>query len=670
MAVEQDLKLIEEIDAHLAAGDNLAALRVFSRALAIYMPTEKFTKLAGFIQTMGWVSWSAKVASQTAIFTDDESANVFSSLSVPVLLKRRCVDIMGYHKGELIACHRERMQGALSNDDNLSALKNYVAILIISDDGCDFSSLMRLAARLEIVGWSGKSAEDLLLFSIEEWDRILANPLLSDELKHAFLSVIGFGLKSAHDWNACFFDSYCAPALRALISGGKYNLARRLAIETQLGFAWQPHTEEHAAYCYSAYARDLALAARKERVKVPGAEMVVSNVSTLKIAFFMDFGFNNSSPIGLLLDILAPITSSPSPAITPVIYAFSGCDPITVNLFDEVGIEVINVAHLRGAPLVDDDFVEQLRFAQSKLALDGIRAVVYCHSSDFFGTFCAAFRMAPVQVLWTMTHHFADLPELDRYISSGGAWHAIGRNIGTKYWHTLPVCMNPEFVVKHLQHGRSSAERIRVGEFGGEVIVIGSIARPEKIDSDAYFDVVSGVIKACPNVIFVWFGNAPLPSVSEKIRQRGIERHCVFRGWVDPTVYAQVLDIHLDTIPYQNGISMRLSMAAGTAMVLYDGGNAAGNLSSEILPAYMGEFGVSAQQAMRDIFSDEQGRSLLFCATAVDEYIAYVKLLVEDPQLRASAGRAARKFAEHYTFNQESVANLLVQHLCTLIDQD
>jgi len=349
------------------------------------------------------------------------------------------------------------------------------------------------------------------------------------------------------------------------------------------------------------------------------------------------------------------------PPFDPRVYVFQPTVSDLASRLAELNVPVTYVDRLAGEDAWD--WGRRLLHLRERWQRDGVSVAVFV-SVPVLMPLAFAMGLAPVQVWWSMKYHTIALPEIDAYFTVG----SIGereRTIDGRRWRTLPPTLARPFDARLNKEARRIRERLSKFD-----VILGSLNRPEKIDSDQYLDTLQTILATHPNAVFLWFGRYPPRSVLKGMMDRGIHEQCMFAGWVDTRLYAQVLDIHLDAFPFPAGITSGQVMAAGVPSVTFLSKSAEQNgILAVLWPLWEGRAGTPEQQrAVRELLTDGDGSSLFPIARSVDEYVAYANCLIDDREYRQRAARAAQRLIER--FNEPTAMALgFAQHLREVIEQ-
>src|SRR6185436_14508130 len=94
-----------------------------------------------------------------------------------------------------------------------------------------------------------------------------------------------------------------------------------------------------------------------------------------------------------------------------------------------------------------------------------------------------------------------------------------------------------------------AAREVRAS-LGARGPVYGSFGREEKLNSPAFLDAVVAILRRVPGAVFLWTGRVQHPEIQKRFEAAGVAARCRFIGWVDTKLYAQVIDVFLDSFPF------------------------------------------------------------------------------------------------------------------------
>ena len=256
-----------------------------------------------------------------------------------------------------------------------------------------------------------------------------------------------------------------------------------------------------------------------------------------------------------------------------------------------------------------------------------------------------------------MKYHSIELEDIDGYFAIGS--QEKFKRIGNRDWR----CIHGAF--KELYAPALSSQARTIRQQYPVKTLLGCMGRVEKLDNPQYLDAVTDILKARPDTGFLWSGQSRLPSVQEYFEKSGVADRCFFVGWINTRLYAQVLDICLDTFPFGGGITVFECMAAEKPVVFH--------LSPEsmetgvpmvILPLLNRRIGTPEQQELaKSLFTNEDGDNLFLCANDQQEYITMALRAIDSQRFRDFAGQAARTFVEMFIMDTGEMARTLLAHI-------
>ena len=476
----------------------------------------------------------------------------------------------------------------------------------------------------------------------------------------AWLNILGFSRRSDREWNDAVYRQVALPWLKQALQRGDINLALRLENRITKDYVRQTENEEHQRRCQEAWLPDMLAAGRRMRAALPPLSMPSSARSRPVVAFFVLSG-DLLAHTEWLLSMLDGLRRLDFPPFDPRVYVFQPTVSELASRLAELNVPVTYVDRLAGADAWD--WSRRLTRLREQLTRDGVSAAVFV-SVPVLMPLAFAMGLAPVQIWWSMKYHTIQLPEIDAYFTVG----SIGereRVIDGQRWRTLPPTLARPFDPRLKEEARRIRERLSRFD-----VILGSLNRPEKIDSPEYLDALQRILQAHPGAMFLWFGRYPHRSVQNAMMERRIHTQCLFSGWVDTRLYAQVLDVHLDAFPFPAGITSGQVMAAGVPSVTFLSKSAEQNgILAVLWPLWQGVSGTPEQQrVVRELLTDADGGPLFSVARSVDEYVAQANRLIDDPAFRRRSARAAQRLIEHFN-EPTAMARGFAEHLREVISE-
>ena len=287
-------------------------------------------------------------------------------------------------------------------------------------------------------------------------------------------------------------------------------------------------------------------------------------------------------------------------------------------------------------------------------------------SNIVFLAFSYSIRLAPVQIYWSMKYHSIEFDEIDGYLTTGS--FEKYRTINGKKWRVghgaLDLLYKSEF--------KSDAE-IKRRELTNDkgCVIFGCLGREAKINNDEYAEAVAQILTQVPNSIYIWTGRINHPEISSRFRELGILDRCRFIGWVNTALYAQVLDVFLDSFPFASGHTAFESMAAGCPVIVRITPESLESSSlTHILPAFRSsQVPKSIQEDIKHTWLDEYGNILLPIVEDFDSYVNTAVQLAVDRDFRHRIGELSRMFVNRFMMDTKLMAETYTNHILDIIKQ-
>ncbi|MBC8022853.1 MAG: hypothetical protein H7Y14_07020 [Burkholderiales bacterium] len=338
-------------------------------------------------------------------------------------------------------------------------------------------------------------------------------------------------------------------------------------------------------------------------------------------------------PGGVVLghtEVLFRLLETRDRAVPVRIYTIDACQPNFLARAAALDVPVESYPQAKWGP--GSGWVDRLRWIRERMAAEAVRTAVWV---SYPGTAIFAFAMglAPVQVMWSLRHHPVRLPEIDGYLTYG-SWGEEERTFHGQRWVVCPVplALDPR------QPAPADVRALRA-RFP-EPVLLGTLAREEKIDSRPFLESVAAILKANPQCGYVWTGHAMHPGVAAFFQREGVASRCHFVGWVDTPLYAAILDVFLETFPLGCGITGYQAIGAGVPLVSYlDANTVFGMQYWASLKARAGSRGEVTREML-----DEYP---VLCARDPHDYVALASRLITDAAFRETwREREGRFYAE------------------------
>ena len=310
------------------------------------------------------------------------------------------------------------------------------------------------------------------------------------------------------------------------------------------------------------------------------------------------------------------------------IYSIGGCQPDFLARAKALGVPVESFQQPWGPGA---GFLERLRSIRSRMAAEGVGTAVWV-SAPTTVIFAFAMGLAPVQVMWSLRFHPVRLPEIDGYLTYG-SWGEDERVFHGQRWTVCPVplALDPRTP--------APADVAALRAKFPEKVLLGTLAREEKISSPPFLDAVAEILKRNPQCGYVWTGHAMHPGVAAFFQRQGLASRCHFVGWVDTPLYAAILDLFLETFPLGCGITGYQAMGARVPLVSFLDSNTV--FGMQYWSGLMARAG-SAGRVTRAVLDEYP----VLCALDPKDYVELATRAINDGEFRESwREREARFYA-------------------------
>jgi hypothetical protein len=234
---------------------------------------------------------------------------------------------------------------------------------------------------------------------------------------------------------------------------------------------------------------------------------------------------------------------------------------VALSEFDgklDVALESLGVKFF-SPPAGLDGFSAKAKWCRDVIAREGCNTAVWV-SVPVMVSYLFGFGVAPRQVFWSLKFHPVHLGDSVTHIAmtppGDGEVLFHGRS-----WQRF----SPPLSIPESSNRTEEVRRIRT-ELGGGFL-FGALARTEKFNSPEYVDAVAEIIRRCPGSVFLYTGHQDSPLVRSRFSQAGLSSALRFVGWVDTDLFAQVVDVFLETFPFGCGVTGAQAVNSGTRLV-------------------------------------------------------------------------------------------------------
>lgn len=450
---------------------------------------------------------------------------------------------------------------------------------------------------------------------------------------------------------------YALPMLKWALKHEAFDHALALEAQCYEQLVKQKETEAHFREKFNEWAPDMIAAGRAFGARLPPLQPPAA--ARRKIGFFI----HNASMLAhieALINVLAGYRKLAEQPFDPVIYCMGGNSPEMMQAFAQLNVPVVHLGN--EYPQTGNSLFQRLMKLRERVQQDGVACIVWL-SLALIMPLAFTIRIAPVQVWWSMKYHGFAVDEIDAYLTSLSFTRHL--QIDGRTWCSgrlqVPGRFRPEL--------SAAAQEIAAGY--RPAIILGTLAREEKMTDPAYLDAVTRILRDNPDTVFLWTGRSEHAGIAAHFREAGLSGRARFIGWVDIKLYAQVLDIFLDTFPFGCGFTALDTMAAGRPVLfMASDTSSAPSLDQLVYPLLTSpDCDPAEQQGAREIFTSPAGERLYPRAANTDEYVALAGRLVRDAGFRQAAGMAARRFIEEMMSDPRQTAADYSAHLMNAINR-
>ncbi|ONG50514.1 hypothetical protein BKE38_18030 [Pseudoroseomonas deserti] len=465
------------------------------------------------------------------------------------------------------------------------------------------------------------------------------------------LHLLGFGALRPMAFHQAVVEEVALPALLDAAAAGQRALA--VDLEAQLSLHWLRREESgaHHARWIGRWAPALAACGRAQAL-APLPPVAVAGRPAVAVVAHQA---NSLAHVQAMLTMLEACARLPS-RFSYSVHFLQGRDEAVFARLRAAGVTVVAHQFPVDAPLADMIDVLAMRLRQARVA-----GVVWL-CSPIGLAYAFGRRLAPVQVWWSLKFHAAAAPDADLRLGgfSGQGEAVLVEGIA---WRNLPGSIDPQIPADAAE--QRAALRARFG--GG--LLLGSLAREEKIAGPLFQDAIIAILRQLPGARYLYTGRRDLPAFRDRLNAAGVAAD--FVGWVDTGVFAGVLDLYLDSFPLGGGLTAMQAMVSGVAPVFWaqePGAPLAGVLDNALHRQRFGDAVPAEERAARDaLLRDASGADLLPPLRSVEDYVARAVQLGRDPALRRAVGAAVARYAETFLLDHAAPARAFEAALVSVI---
>lgn len=469
------------------------------------------------------------------------------------------------------------------------------------------------------------------------------------------LTLLRFDAQGDYDNVHSVFEHVVLPLLLRALREQQYDLALHLENFTYRSLIKMRETEANFSAVFNRWAPAMVEAGREFGRQLP--PLPVPTTRPRRIGF-MVLNASMLAHIEALLNYLRGLRELPDCELEPVLYCFGGNDPAMFAAFAALNVPVVRLD--TEYPQLATQYAARLAKLRERAAADGVVAMVWL-SAPLLMPFAFAMPVAPVQIWWTMKYHGLAFAEIDEYVTSLSFTKKL--QIDGRDWCSGRLQLKSWF------DGSRTAPAAELARQYRPAIILGTLAREEKMTGKDYLNAVTQILKNNPDTVFLWTGRSEHPDIAGHFQREQLSHRTHFLGWVDIKLYAQVLDIFLDSFPFGCGFTALDTMGAGKPVLFMASSlDSAPSLDQLVYPLLARIAGEPADLARaQDIFTGDNGDALYPRATDIDDYVRLATRLIREHGFRAAAGNAAKRFVDEMMSDPRETARDYSAHFMNAI---
>ncbi|WP_353571919.1 hypothetical protein [Candidatus Albibeggiatoa sp. nov. BB20] len=465
------------------------------------------------------------------------------------------------------------------------------------------------------------------------------------------IALLGFHKTSSKTWNKTLFEQLILSWFKTAFELQYYDLGLYLETVIDNYYVRQIETETHFSACQQQLVPIMRQAGLHLNSMLP-FYFPASIEQSYKIGFFIH-NATLLAHIQVLVNMLEGLMEMDKPLFQPHVFIFRGKN---VELEQRLQRKSIPITYLNQQ---SSSFYQRLVLLRQQTQQHNIHAMVWVSVAAIM-PFAFSMQVAPVQIWWAMKYHDMALPEIDGYVTNSSVERF--KQIGSRLWRAGGGAFSADELYQ--ADFATEAEQIRAS-YSAFDIILGSFGREEKLDSPAFITAVIQILQKYPKAAFLWTGRHQLPSIQQRFA--AVAQQCFFMGWIDTRLYAQVIDVFLDSFPFPCGVTLIHSMAAAKPFVCHASYEAEGTGTQDLMHKLLTGKGLAEAQALAQA-TLQQGK-FYFRATTIEEYMQLASTLIEDKTLREAAGLAQQAFSLAFFQNKQLSAQRFGQHFIDIINE-
>lgn len=363
------------------------------------------------------------------------------------------------------------------------------------------------------------------------------------------LRLLGLGTSKNIDWLRPIFTDVAVPWIQQCAAMDYMNSA--LAIENELYRGWMclDETMDHYNNSYKLWGKAMEAAGLRKRQSLPLLKLAPREKPLIGIFV------HNAIWLAHVTTLCHSLQGLKNTNYDIKVFFLHGKNADIAQQFAASGVECVFM----------DDFAvgkgtyDRLFLLREKCIAQGVSLMIWLCLNNMMG-YAFGIGLAPRQVYWCMKHgtDAFELPD-DYWISMNGPEQEI--EFFNRRWRVIPTAYKPS-----VKPDASDVCALRE-TFPKDIKILGIICREEKLNSRPYLEAVAKIMASHPKTFFLYAGKGDLPSVIDFFKAHGLTDRVRYVGWVDPRLYAEIIDIYLDCWPARSGMTAFNAFEAGKPYV-------------------------------------------------------------------------------------------------------
>lgn len=451
---------------------------------------------------------------------------------------------------------------------------------------------------------------------------LYAETIASADLNISKVCAVGRALGRAglHEEHRRCFD-LAVTAMNALVSSGYVDTALQVEQVIYECFVKQIESEQHYFESFQRWTKFFATSA--EQLNLPAFE----DADSQKVCFFLHSGYFLGHT-SVLLQTLRDWKQEKDFRSDVYVAILTKFDENFVSELNLCGVHVLtpNRTKQEKHQLLAADLLDIRMQLQTK----GVGTIVWV-SVPTLASYALNLPMAPRQVFWSLKLHPLHFSKVKLHICGGHIDEEI-RVYNRKEWIVCPFPLTGSY-------GENNPQSVATvkANYSTHKVLLGSLAREEKFNSPEFLDCLVSILKKHPDAKFLYSGRQDAGVLVRAAQATGVLAQVEFIGWVDTNLYAEAIDIFLETFPFGCGITALQAMSHATPVLSYN--------AEDTIFGYQLKGGIPDAQYMGMSNNDFENLPVM-TARDSEHYIRLATRLIDDQHFRRKVGERQRAYFE------------------------